>query len=106
MSQPAGAPQPKAITPFTRPSIGMSKGVRPLLPVPTPKVFTQQQQQAITGAQANKQRPNLQVAQPWSTEPTASPVAKSRTQKRPSKRGLAPQAKVAFARLHEHFDNQ
>lgn len=106
MSQPAGAPQPKAITPFTRPSIGMSKGVRPLLPVPPPKVLTPLQQQAIAGAQANKQRPNLQVAQPGNIGPTTAPVAKSRTQKRPSKSGLGPQAAAAFASLRQHLNNQ
>lgn len=38
--------------------------------------------------------------------PPLAPVAKSRTQKRPSKSGLGPQAEAAFASLREHLDKQ
>lgn len=118
MAQPAGAPQPQPFTPFNRTAPKMATGVRPLLPVPPPKVFTPQQQQAIAGAQANKQRPNLQVAQSWDpyndpdwqpedmSAPTTAPVAKSRTQNRTRNRGLGPQAEAAFNSLRQHLGNQ
>ncbi|CAB4185351.1 hypothetical protein UFOVP1130_37 [uncultured Caudovirales phage] len=38
--------------------------------------------------------------------PTIAPVAKTRTQTRPSKRGLGPQAEAAFASLRQHLNNQ
>lgn len=38
--------------------------------------------------------------------PTTAPVAKTRTQTRPSRRGLGPQAEAAFASLRQHLNNQ
>jgi len=122
---PAPTPPPTP-TPIARPPLKVSapKGVRPTITVTPPKILTPLQQQAVAAAsKQNPKRPNL-LAQPstrpswdpdndpdWQPEDVSAPaslapVAKSRTQKRPSKRGLAPQAKAAFASLHEHFDNQ
>lgn len=100
---PAPTPVP---TPIARPilKVNTPTGVRPTIKVNPPRVLTPLQQQAAAAvSQQNPKRPNL-VMQP--STPAAAPVAKSRTQKRPSKRGLGPQAKAAFASLHEHFGNQ
>lgn len=121
---PAPTPPPTP-TPIARPIIKVSTptGVRPTIRVTPPRILTPlQQQAAVAVSKQNPNRPNP-VAQPstrpswdpdndpdWQPEdvstPPLAPVAKSRTQKRPSKSGLGPQAEAAFASLREHLDKQ
>jgi len=121
---PAPTPPPTP-TPIARPILKISAptGVRPTIKVTPPRILTPLQQQAAAAvSKQNPKRPNL-VTQPstrpswdpyndpdWQPEdvsaPTTAPVAKTRTQTRPSKRGLGPQAEAAFASLRQHLNNQ
>ena len=109
---PAPTPPP-APTPRARPPLKISNppGVRPTITVTPPRILTPlQQQAAVAASKQNPKRPNL-LMEPTPTDtppdtPPFAPVAKSRTQKRPRKGGLGPQAASAFASLREHLDKQ